>query len=195
MDIHAKILLKSLEDFFCAGLQEEAENFNIFGWNLNQSSVRECPGLNTLGFSMNPLVFLLGGLNPPHTHPCASELWLVTEGKLLEGWVTTGYILYYKVVTSWELLVIPPGVMHFQLNVGKGKVVFYAAFNSQNPRIQIIQQLFSTPHLPFLLKSWWKLSKWMKLSLISSCPQSKVNLDIWIETWKAELIFIILLHK
>jgi quercetin dioxygenase-like cupin family protein len=138
------------EDFFYAGLQEEAKDFSIFGVNVTQGSVKEFAGLNTLGISTNRITFLPGGLNPPHTHPRASELALVTAGKLLAGWVTTGDTLFYKVVTPWELFVIPPGLIHFQLNVGKGKAVFYAAFNSQNPGIQIVPTaLFnSTPPIP-----------------------------------------------
>lgn len=138
------------KDFFYEGLDEKPDNYDYLGVDLKQVSVFQFPGLNTLGMSMNRVAFLPGGLNPPHTHPRAAELSLVTEGKIFVGWVSTNYNLYWKVMSAGELFIIPPGVLHFQLNIGKGNARFYASFNSQNPGIQIMgQALFNTtPTIP-----------------------------------------------
>lgn len=132
-------------DFFYNGLANNPNNYNNLGVDLQQVTAVQFPGLNTLGISMNRVAFRPGGLNPPHVHPRASELSLVTEGKFYVGWITTNYTLYSKIVSAGELFIIPPGLIHFQLNVGEGNARFYASFNSQNPGIQIVgQALFNT---------------------------------------------------
>ncbi|KAL3513244.1 hypothetical protein ACH5RR_025961 [Cinchona calisaya] len=135
------------EDFFYDGFKERPGEFNIFDVNVTQADVRQFPGLNTLGLSMNRVVLKPGGLNPPHVHPRASELSRVADGKLLAGWVTTGNVFYWKILTSGDLFVIPPGLVHFQLNIGEKRARFFASFNSQNPGLQIVSTaLFnSTP--------------------------------------------------
>ncbi|CAI9090366.1 OLC1v1025129C1 [Oldenlandia corymbosa var. corymbosa] len=140
----------SSKDFFFEGLTKRGNEFDTLNVNLTQVDVFAFPALNTLGMSMNRVEFLPGGLNPPHTHPRATELSLVVEGKLLAGWVSTEYILYWKVVSAGELFVIPPGMVHFQLNVGEGRAQFYASFNSQNPGIsKMAPTLFdSIPLIP-----------------------------------------------
>ncbi|KAL3512831.1 hypothetical protein ACH5RR_025548 [Cinchona calisaya] len=138
------------KDFFYDGLKKRGTIFDALNVNLTQVDVYAFSGLNTLGMSMNRVDFLPGGLNPPHNHPRATELSLVVEGKLFAGWVSTNYILYWKVLTAGEVFVIPPGLVHFQLNVGEGRALFYAFFNSQNPGITIMAEaLFdSTPLIP-----------------------------------------------
>lgn len=137
-------------DFFFDGLQKRGRVFDPLNVNLTEVDVFAFPALNTLGVSMNRVEFLPEGENPPHTHPRASELSLVTEGKLFVGWVSTQYILYWKVLTAGEVFVIPPGLVHFQRNVGEGNAVFYAFFNSQNPGISKIAPtlFYSTPLIP-----------------------------------------------
>jgi quercetin dioxygenase-like cupin family protein len=138
------------KDFFYEGFKEKPDGLNSYGANITQVTVNQFPALNTLGLSMNRVFFSPGGLNPPHVHPRASELTLILEGKFLVGWVTTDYVLYWKVLTAGELFVIPQGLVHFQLNIGKGNGLFYASFNSQKPGLQIVgNALFnSTPSIP-----------------------------------------------
>ncbi|KAF8407209.1 hypothetical protein HHK36_006336 [Tetracentron sinense] len=138
------------DDFFFDGLSQEGNTTNVFGTNVTSADVLVFPGLNTLGLSVNRVDFAPGGLNPPHIHPRASETSVVIKGKLLVGFVTTGNVLHSKVLKAGEMFVIPRGLMHFQLNVGKGKALFLAAFNSQEPGIVILPTtLFvSTPPIP-----------------------------------------------
>ncbi|XP_077209809.1 germin-like protein subfamily T member 2 [Tasmannia lanceolata] len=137
-------------DFFFAGLGKEGGTGNIFGVNVTQGNVLSFPGLNTLGVSMNRVDFAPGGINPPHSHPRATELVHVVEGTLLVGFVTTGNVLFSKVVNAGESFVIPKGLIHFQQNVGEGKALAITAFDSQLPGVLIMPvALFaSNPSIP-----------------------------------------------
>ncbi|KAJ8748060.1 hypothetical protein K2173_012639 [Erythroxylum novogranatense] len=105
----------------------------MFGWSVTAANVLAFPGLNTLGISMNRVDFAPGGLNPPHSHPRASETGVVIKGKLLVGFVTTSNVFHSKVLTEGQMFVVPRGLVHFQINVGKGKALLFTAFNSQLP--------------------------------------------------------------
>ncbi|PON86117.1 Germin [Trema orientale] len=133
------------EDFFFDGLSKEGNTSNIFGIGVTLGNVQTFPGLNTLGISMNRADFAPGGVNPPHTHPRATESGVVIKGKVLVGFVTTDNVLYSKVLTAGQMFVIPRGLVHFQLNVGPGKALILVAFNSQLPGIALVPtSLFAT---------------------------------------------------
>ncbi|XP_072986503.1 germin-like protein 3-5 [Typha latifolia] len=90
------------------------------------------------------------GVNPPHVHPRASEIGLVVRGKLLVGIISTENLLYSKVLKAGQSFVIPRGLMHFQYNIGEGKVLQVVAFNRQSPGIVFAPEtLFgSMPDIP-----------------------------------------------
>ncbi|ONI08515.1 hypothetical protein PRUPE_5G183100 [Prunus persica] len=138
------------DDFFFDGLSKEGNTSNPFGANLTAGNVLAFPGLNTLGISMNRVDFAPGGINPPHSHPRASESGVVIEGKLLVGFVTTNNVFYSKVLSAGQMFVIPRGLVHFQLNVGEGKALAFTAFNSQLPGAVVLPlTLFaSMPSIP-----------------------------------------------
>ncbi|PON86121.1 Germin [Trema orientale] len=138
------------EDFFFDGLSKEGNTSNIFGIGVTLGNVQTFPGLNTLGISMNRADFAPGGVNPPHTHPRATETGVVIEGKLLVGFITTDNVLHSKVLTAGQMFVIPRGLVHFQLNVGEEKALLLVAFNSQLPGIALVPpSLFgTTPPIP-----------------------------------------------
>ncbi|KAJ6760602.1 GERMIN-LIKE PROTEIN SUBFAMILY T MEMBER 1-RELATED [Salix purpurea] len=123
------------DDFFFDGLSKEGNTTNIFGWSVTAANVLAFPGLNSLGISMNRVDFAAGGLNPPHSHPRATETGVVIEGKLLVGFVTTSNVFHSKVLTSGQMFVVPRGLVHFQLNVGEEKALLFTAFNSHLPGI------------------------------------------------------------
>jgi oxalate decarboxylase/phosphoglucose isomerase-like protein (cupin superfamily) len=89
-----------------------------------------------------------GGFAPMHTHPGATELIIAgDQGEATVGIVTpTG--VYTKVLKSGDLFVVPPGLMHFVVNTGKGKATGYAAFSSENPSTQIVDTLLFGNKLP-----------------------------------------------
>ncbi|EXB29777.1 Germin-like protein subfamily T member 2 [Morus notabilis] len=121
------------EDFFFDGLSKQGNTKNAFGSSLTPGNVLAFPGLNTQGISMNRVDFAPGGLNPPHSHPRASETGVVITGKLLVGFVTTNNVFYSKVLTAGQMFVVPRGLVHFQQNVGEGNALAFTAFNSHLP--------------------------------------------------------------
>ena len=105
------------------------------------ANVNNFAGLNTLGISAARIDFDKGGINPPHTHPRATELLVVLKGELYVGFVSTnGTIntLFATTIKEGELFVFPRGLVHFQLNVFKGPSLAFAALSSQNPGVQPI---------------------------------------------------------
>ncbi|KAI7750124.1 hypothetical protein M8C21_013372 [Ambrosia artemisiifolia] len=75
--------LVNADDFLFQGLNVMGNTSNDVGSNVTTVTVDELPGLNTLGISMARIDFALDGINPPHTHPRATEVLTVIEGKLL----------------------------------------------------------------------------------------------------------------
>ncbi|KAI3464017.1 hypothetical protein Pfo_020680 [Paulownia fortunei] len=138
------------DDFFFDGLSREGSTNNTFGSSVAQGNVLAFPGLNTLGISMNRVDIAPGGLNPPHSHPRATESGIVIQGQLLVGLITTGNVFYSKNLTSGQMFVIPRGLVHFQLNVGQEKALIFTAFNSHLPGALVVPlNLFaSRPSVP-----------------------------------------------
>ncbi|CAK9184059.1 unnamed protein product [Ilex paraguariensis] len=79
------------------------------------------------------------GVNPPHTHPRASEVVLVLKGRLEIGFVISNpeNRLITKVIGKGDVFVVPFGLIRFQRNIKNGTVVLFVAFNCQNPGLII----------------------------------------------------------
>ncbi|KAH9541244.1 hypothetical protein CY35_14G051400 [Sphagnum magellanicum] len=123
-------------DFVFHGLATSGNTNNAAGSAVTPAFAPQFPGLNTLGISMARLDFAQGGLVPPHTHPRASEILFVVEGSLLVGFVSTDNKLFAVTVSAGDVFVFPRGLLHFELNVCKGKATAIAALNCQNPGVQ-----------------------------------------------------------
>ncbi|XP_040988975.1 germin-like protein subfamily T member 1 [Juglans microcarpa x Juglans regia] len=138
------------DDFFFDGLTKVGDTSNIFGSSVTAGNVLSFPALNTLGISMNRVDLAAGGLNPPHTHPRATESGVVISGQVLVGFVTPGNVYHSKVLYAGQMFVIPRGLVHFQKNVGTGIALIVTAFNSQLPGAVVLPfNLFaSTPTIP-----------------------------------------------
>lgn len=97
----------------------------------------QLPGLNTLGISMVRIDYAPWGINPPHTHPRATEILTVIDGSLQAGFVTSNpeNALITKTLQKGDVFVFPVGLVHFQRNVGTGNAVAIAALSSQNPGV------------------------------------------------------------
>lgn len=128
------------DDFFFTGLNRTGNTSNQLGLAVTQVSVREIPGLNTLGISLVRIDYSSGGVNPPHTHPRASEVLTVLEGSLEVGFMTSSpeNRQITKVLQKGDVFVFPIGLVHYQKNVGPGSAVALAALSSQNPGVVII---------------------------------------------------------
>ncbi|KAF8402273.1 hypothetical protein HHK36_013225 [Tetracentron sinense] len=129
--------LVQVDDFFFSGLHLSGNTSNPVGSKVTPVNVAQIPGLNTLGISMARVDYAPWGVNPPHTHPRASEILTVLEGTLEVGFVTSNpeNRLITKVLQKGDVFVFPVNLIHFQRNVGYGNAVAIVALNSQNPGV------------------------------------------------------------
>ncbi|KAK6150851.1 hypothetical protein DH2020_015783 [Rehmannia glutinosa] len=130
------------DDFFFSGLNKAGNTSNAVGSRVTAVNVNQIAGLNTLGISLVRIDYAPYGLNPPHTHPRATEILVVVEGTLYVGFVTSNPAnpnLKNKVFTKYlypgDVFVFPEGLIHFQFNVGKTNAVVFAGLSSQNPGV------------------------------------------------------------
>lgn len=165
--------LATADDFFFSGLNIGKITSNSVGSSVTPVNVAQISGLNTLGISLARIDYAAnGGLNPPHTHPRATEILVVLEGTLYVGFVTSNpdNRLIAKVLNKGDVFVFPVGLVHFQFNPGKSKAVAIAALSSQDPGvITIANAVFgSDPSInPDVLSKAFKLDKSMVKSLQS----------------------------
>ena len=138
------------DDFFFAGLKKAGNTNNSAGSVVTAANVLSFPGVNTLGVSMARIDYALGGQNPPHTHPRATEIIFVLEGSLDVGFVTTANELFTRFICKGEVFVFPRGLVHFQRNNGNSPAAVISAFNSQLQGTQTIAEtLFgASPPVP-----------------------------------------------
>ncbi|KAG8379773.1 hypothetical protein BUALT_Bualt07G0124300 [Buddleja alternifolia] len=145
------------DDFFFSGLNKPGNTSNPLGSRVTAVNVNQLPGLNTLGISLVRIDYAPYGLNPPHTHPRATEILAVVEGTLYVGFVTSNPAnpniknkLFTKTLYPGDVFVFPEGLIHFQFNTGKTKAVAFAGLSSQNPGvITIANAVFgSNPPIP-----------------------------------------------
>ncbi|XP_010475794.1 PREDICTED: germin-like protein subfamily 2 member 1 [Camelina sativa] len=137
-------------DFFSQGIANPGLTNNTFGALVTGANVMTIPGLNTLGVSLARIDYAPGGLNPPHTHPRATEVVFVLEGSLEVGFLTTANKLISQTIKKGDVFAFPKGLVHFQKNNGRVPASVLSAFNSQLPGTQSLgATLFgSTPPVP-----------------------------------------------
>ncbi|KAJ8748478.1 hypothetical protein K2173_003374 [Erythroxylum novogranatense] len=137
-------------DFFFNGIAKPGVINSTVGSLVTGANVEKIPGLNTQGVSLSRIDYAPQGLNPPHTHPRATEMIFVLEGELDVGFITTGNKLISKHVKIGEIFVFPRGLVHFQKNNEDKPASVISAFNSQLPGTQsLAMTLFaSTPAVP-----------------------------------------------
>ncbi|KAG1359391.1 Germin-like protein 5-1 [Cocos nucifera] len=138
------------DDFFFEGLASPGDTNNTMGSLVTAANVEKIPGLNTLGISMSRIDFAPGGLNPPHTHPRATEMVFVLYGTFDVGFITTANKLVSKTIKTGETFVFPRALVHFQKNTGGAPAALLSGFSSQLPGTQSIPAtLFaSSPTVP-----------------------------------------------
>ncbi|TXG67589.1 hypothetical protein EZV62_008864 [Acer yangbiense] len=133
---------------------------NSLGVNATLLTVDNFPGLNTLGIAIARADFAPGGVFPPHIHPRGTELVLVQNGTFYVGFVDSNNTLFGKILYPGDVFVIPIGLIHFQVNIGKTDGVIFASFNSQNPGfIRLANSIFGTnpPIDPYTLARAFQL--------------------------------------
>ncbi|XP_002964624.2 germin-like protein subfamily T member 2 [Selaginella moellendorffii] len=142
--------LVTVDDFIYSGLVNSSNTTNIDRAGATFGTALRFPGLNTLGLSIARLDFLPEGIIPPHTHPRASEMVYVEEGSVYAAIVTADNRLFARVMSRGEVMVIPRGLIHWQMNVGRTNAKIIATLNSQFPGIQFVaRSMFgSRPAVP-----------------------------------------------
>ncbi|XP_014623339.1 putative germin-like protein 2-1 isoform X1 [Glycine max] len=127
--------LVEANDFFFSGLHIAGNTTNPNGSKVTPAFATQLPGLNTLGISMARIDYVPWGINPPHTHPRATEVLTVLDGTLEVGFVTSNpeNRHFRKVLQKGDVFVFPTGLVHYQRNVGYDNAVAIAALSSQNP--------------------------------------------------------------
>ncbi|XP_047336402.1 putative germin-like protein 2-3 [Impatiens glandulifera] len=129
--------LAKASDFFFSGLHIPGNTSSPVGSKVTPVGITQLPGLNTLGISLVRIDYAPWGINPPHTHPRATEILTVLEGSLLVGFVTSNPENRFisKVLYKGDVFVFPIGLVHFQQNVGNVNAVAIAGLSSQNPGV------------------------------------------------------------
>jgi quercetin dioxygenase-like cupin family protein len=117
------------------------------------------PVLTGLGVSSALVLYLPGGINPPHTHPRGTEILVVVDGELTVGLIDSTNKLFTKVLKKSDIFVFPKGLVHFQINLSKKPVEAYAAFSSSNPgTISLPANLFGSGIADYILQTAFKVS-------------------------------------
>lgn len=140
----------TVQDFLFSGFQM-APNVSPGGIVITAAvAAVNFPGLNTLGLALARIDFAKGGLVPPHTHPRATEVVYMLSGEVFMGFVDTAGKLFAATLKAGEVFIFPRGLVHFQLETGKGPAVSISVLGAQNPGVQLIpSSLFgSTPTIP-----------------------------------------------
>ncbi|KAG2560049.1 germin-like protein 1-3 [Panicum virgatum] len=125
-------------DFSSGLLAKPGNTSNAVGSAVTAANVEMVAGLNTLGVSMARIDFAPWGVNPPHTHPRATEIIFVLKGSLHVGFITTANVLFARTLRRGEIFVFPRGLVHFQRNNGRAPAAVVSAFNSQLPGTQAV---------------------------------------------------------
>ncbi|KAG5107804.1 hypothetical protein JHK84_044711 [Glycine max] len=111
------------DDNFVFNLQPaNTSQFPTIKAGISTAFVNEFPALNGLDISVAHVAFEKDGFFPMHSHPDATELIILVEGEITAGFVTgMNSIAYLKTLKPEDLMVIPPGHLHFVAN----SVVFF----------------------------------------------------------------------
>ncbi|KAK2966427.1 hypothetical protein RJ640_025975 [Escallonia rubra] len=111
-----------------------------------KASMAEFPGLNGQSVSYAILQYPTGSVNPPHTHPRASELLFLLMGTLEVGFVDTTNKLYTQTLKQADMFVFPKGLVHYQYNPDpKNPALALSAFGSASAgTVSIPNQVFNT---------------------------------------------------
>ncbi|KAL8223252.1 hypothetical protein R6Q57_020651 [Mikania cordata] len=132
--------LVQADDFYFGGLRMKGNTSNPVGSKVSTVFVEQLPGLNTLGIAMARVDYEPWGLNPPHFHPRATELFTVLKGTLEVGFVTSNPENRFitKVLQEGDVFVFPMRLIHFQRNIGNTSALAVSTLSSQNPGIVTI---------------------------------------------------------
>ncbi|CAN1173023.1 Germin-like protein [Linum perenne] len=133
------------DDFVFSGLVAAASTNNINKATATPATVQQFPGLNGLNVAAARADFAPGGAVPLHVHPYS---------------LTAGFVsgigsnkVYVKKLKKGEIMVLPQGLVHFQVNTGDKNAVVFATFGHADPGVQLISSaLFGNDFESFLVE-------------------------------------------
>ena len=119
-------MVVNADDFFKAAELDKPRDTmaSKVGSNVTLINVMKIPGLNTLGISLARIDYAPSGENPPHTHPRATEILTVLEGKLYVGFVTSNpNQLFTKELNEGDVFAFPEGLKIYFLGCEQRKLI------------------------------------------------------------------------
>ncbi|XP_065851451.1 auxin-binding protein ABP20-like [Euphorbia lathyris] len=128
----------TVKDFVFSGLAAPPNFSNVAKASFTPAFVDQLPGLNGLGISIARFDLEVGGFFPMHSHPEATEVFVVTSGSVTAGFISAANTVYSENLKAGDVFVIPPGLLHFVINKGDSPVSGYVSFNSPKPAIQLL---------------------------------------------------------
>ncbi|KAL2906334.1 Auxin-binding protein ABP20 [Bienertia sinuspersici] len=100
-----------------------------------------------MGVTMARGYWSVGTMVRIHTHR-VSEAVIVNQRTLFIGFIDPNSTTYYKALIPGEMIIILRTFMHFIVNVGSTPALAYAAFGSESPGKQSINNAFYGGNLP-----------------------------------------------
>ncbi|CAL5195848.1 unnamed protein product [Lathyrus oleraceus] len=129
----------TVDDFVFSGFVA-ANATKPFNTGITFVNVDKLPGLNGLGIATLRGDISINGSVPLHSHPDATELVIIVEGEVKVGFITPRKV-FLKDSKPGDVIAIPKGQLHFVVNSGAKKAVFFAAFSSSDPSTQVVDLL------------------------------------------------------
>ncbi|KAJ6577701.1 RmlC-like cupin domain-containing protein [Mycena capillaripes] len=82
-------------------------------------------------------------INPPHTHPRATEIQFSVNGTIRTGMITENNGRFIATeIHPGAMTIFPQGSIHFQANEGCDPAMFVSAFNAEDPGVLSVGQRF-----------------------------------------------------
>ncbi|GMI92661.1 ARABIDOPSIS THALIANA GERMIN 3, germin 3, GERMIN-LIKE PROTEIN 3 [Hibiscus trionum] len=83
-----------------------------------------------------------------HTHPEATEIFVVIQGTICAGFISSTNKVYIKTLKEGDVMVFPRGLMHFLTNVGESQALAFASYSSASPSLYIMDYAWFANDLP-----------------------------------------------
>lgn len=138
----------SVADFVYSGLGVAGNTSNLIKAAVTPAFTAQFPGVNGLGVSVARLDIAAGGVIPMHTHPGGSEILVVIQGTICAGFISSANTVYFKTLNKGDIMIFPQGLLHFQINSGKGPALAFVSFSSPSPGLQITDFALFANDLP-----------------------------------------------
>ncbi|XP_058096189.1 germin-like protein 11-1 [Magnolia sinica] len=122
-------------DFKTSKLNHAGDIDNFLRSSMNVVTAADFPGLNTLGLSVARTDIAVDGMVPPHSHPRASEMFYVSRGIIIAGFIDSSNRLFQKILREGDVYMFPRGLLHFSVNGGYDLATAFSVLNSQNPGV------------------------------------------------------------